>query len=274
MSRSAVTRWLPALAFPVLAWAAVEAPAQQAVPQPAAQQQDLQSRVGRLEAMLKNHSALDLLNELEALKAEVSRLRGQTELQAHQIETLSKRQSDLYVDLDKRLEDLNNQMKAAAQATPVAPAAAATAPPAPAAKDAEAASVAAAATKEDPLAESKAYEAALADFRAANYDKAIAGFAAFLKTYPASTLAPNAQYWTGYAYYARKDYKNALAHQNKLVSTYPQSAKVPDALLNIASNQIELNNLAAAKKSLEDIVAKYPGSNAATIAAERLKLLK
>ena len=275
MSRSAVTRWLPALAFPVLAWAAVEVPAQQAVPQPAAEQpQDLQSRVGRLEAMLKNNSALDLLNELEALKAEVSRLRGQAEVQAHQIETLSKRQSDLYVDLDKRVEDLNKQLKAAAQPAAVEPAGAAAVPAASAAKDAEAASVASAATKEDPLAESKAYETALSDFRAANYDKAIAGFAAFLEAYPDSTLAPNAQYWTGYAYYARKDYKNALAHQTKLVSTYPQSAKVPDALLNIASNQIELNNLAAAKKHLEEIVVKYPGTNAASIATERLKLLK
>lgn len=280
MSRDAVKRWLPALAFPVLAWAAVEVPAQQAVPQPAAQQPlDMESRVGRLEAMLKNNSALDLLNELEALKAEVSRLRGQAEVQAHQIETLSKRQSDLYVDLDKRVEDLNKQLKAQALPVPAEPV------PAPAidgvkgaakegAKDAEAASVASAATREDPLAESRAYETALSDFRAANYEKAIAGFAAFLKAYPDSTLAPNAQYWMGYAYYARKDYKNALAHQTKLVSTYPQSAKVPDALLNIASNQIELNNLAAAKKHLEEIVAKYPGTNAATIATERLKLLK
>lgn len=232
--------------------------------------------------MLKNNSALDLLNELEALKAEVSRLRGQTEVQAHQIETLSKRQSDLYVDLDKRVEDLNRQIKAAArpvaaEPVPVEPAPAMDAVKGAAkeaAKDAEAASVASAATKEDPLAESRAYETALADFRAGNYDKAIAGFAAFLKAYPDSTLAPNAQYWTGYAYYARKDYKNALAHQTRLVNTYPQSAKVPDALLNIASNQIELNNLPAAKKQLEEIVAKYPGTNAASIAAERLKLLK
>lgn len=269
-------RWLPALAFPVLAWAAAEVPAQQASSQPSAQAQpqDLQSRVGRLEAMLKNHSALDLLNEMEALKAEVARLRGLAEVQAHQIETLSKRQSDLYVDLDKRVEELDKQVKAAAaQAAAAQPVP--SVPVTPAAGPVGGASVVAAtAAKEDPLAESKIYEAALNDFRAASYDKAIAGFAAFLKNYPASALAPNAQYWMGYAYYARKDYKNALANQQKLVKTYPDNAKVPDALLNIASSQVELNDLAAAKKNLEGIVAKYPGTNAATIAAERLKLLK
>jgi tol-pal system protein YbgF len=280
MKRFVVVRWLPALILPVSAWAAEGALTEQAQPsqaqiQPQAQP-DLETRVGKMEAMVQSSAAFNLLKELEALKAEVARLSGQAEMQQHQLEVLSKRQSDLYIDLDKRLEDLNKQVKSAAPAavTP-GPAVAVSTAEATAATVTTATPPAASTTaKQDPLAESKAYEDALEQFKAGDYEKAIAGFGDFLKSYPQSTLAANALYWTGYAYYARKDYKNALAQQMKLVSTYPQNPKVPDALLNIANNQLELNDTASAKKNLEEIVAKYPGTNAAAIAAKRLSLIK
>ncbi len=56
--------------------------------------------------------------------------------------------------------------------------------------------------------------------------------------------------------------------------SFPASAKVPDALLNIATNQIALDDLTAARKTLEDLVAKHPGTNAATLAMRRLSALK
>jgi TolA-binding protein len=49
---------------------------------------------------------------------------------------------------------------------------------------------------------------------------------------------------------------------------------VPDALLNIASSQQGLGNVAAAKKTLGSIVAKYPLSNAAELAKKRLASIK
>ncbi|MDO9006722.1 MAG: tetratricopeptide repeat protein, partial [Thiobacillus sp.] len=78
----------------------------------------------------------------------------------------------------------------------------------------------------------------------------------------------------GYSYYALKDYKTSLAQQQKLVAVYPASAKVPDALLNIASNEIALNKLTAARKTLEQLVARYPGTPAADLASRRLATLK
>lgn len=247
--------WLPALIIPVAAWAAEGVPLQQAPSQVLAQQQVQPATLQPAIVQPQANAAYSLLRDIEALKAEVARLRGQNEMLEHKIESLSKRQSDLYLDLDKRIEDLRKQARDAAQAG-AAPVAAGTV------------------AKEDPLAESKAYEDALEQFKAGNYDKAIAGFGDFLKAYPNSTLAPNAQYWTGYAYYVRKDYKNALEQQTRLVNAYPQSPKVPDALLNIANCQIEMNDTATARKNLQEIVAKYPGTNAAAIAAKRLELLK
>jgi tol-pal system protein YbgF len=233
----------------------------------------LDARLGKLDAaMQQNQPMLDLLKELEALKAEVARLRGQLEVQANQLDTLGKRQNDLYADLDQRLSDLAKATKPAPAADAAQVSAPAGAPPT---ADAAAASPAAAAAQQpDPLAESRGYENALALFRDAKYPAAIAGFQAFLKAYPDSALAANAQYWIGYSYYALKDYKTSLTHQKKLVATYPSSPKVPDALLNIATNQIELNDLAGARKTLKELVAKHPGTPAAQLAARRLGALK
>ena len=71
-----------------------------------------------------------------------------------------------------------------------------------------------------------------------------------------------------------KDYKTSLAHQQKLLAVYPASAKVPDAMLNIASSEIALNKLPAARKTLEQLVARYPGTPAADLASRRLAALK
>ena len=212
-----------------------------------------ESRISRLEAALqKNEQVFNLLKEVETLKAEIAKLRGDTEVQTHLIETLEKRQKDLYVDLDHRVTELNK---------------AATAP-------AVVKTGTNASTSADPAMESSDYEAALNAFKARDYNQAISGFKNFLRNYPDSALAPNAQYWIGYSYYSLKDYKSALAQQQKLIAVYPASAKVPDALLNIASAQIEARDKKAAKKTLEEITTKYPGSTAASLAAKRLVTLK
>jgi len=255
-----------ALAQP--AWAQLFGNSAELTRQIQAQQQRvdaLDARLGKLEsAMQKNEQLLGLLKEVETLKAEIAKMRGQAEVQAHQLETLGKRQNDLYADLDQRIGDLAK----AAQPAPAADAAQ------PAPSDAASSAAAGNAPHLDPLVESRSYETALGLFREANYPGAIAGFNGFLKAYPDSALAANAQYWIGYSYYALKDYKTALAHQQKLVAVYPASPKVPDALLNIAANQIALDNLTGARKTLEEIVAKHPGTNAATLAARRLSALK
>lgn len=228
----------------------------------------LDARLGKLEeGMQKNQPLLDLLKEMEALKAEVARMRGQAEVQANQLDTLGKRQNDLYADLDQRLGDLAKAAKPAPASEGAQPGVAGS----PAVPDGAAAG---GIPKPDPLVESRSYESALALFRDAKYPGAIAAFKDFLKAYPDSTLAANAQYWIGYSYYALKDYKTSLAHQKKLVVAYPDSPKVPDALLNIATNQIELDDMAGARKTLKELVAKHPGTPAAQLAARRLAALK
>lgn len=240
----------------------------------------LNERLAKLEGVMQqNQQLLGLLQEVETLKAEVARIRGQAEVQVHQLDTLGKRQNDLYVDLDQRISDLAKAAKPAPVAETTQPPEPPPAPVAPAEKPvteaAQPSPAPVAATPQlDPLVESRTYETSLNHFRESNYAGAIAGFKGFLKVYPDSALAPNAQYWIGYSYFALKDYKTAMAHQQKLLAAYPTSAKVPDALLNIASNQIALDDLAGGRKTLEELIDKHPGTNAAKLAARRLAALK
>lgn len=189
----------------------------------------------------------ELANQIQALREENARLRGQIETLAYELESASKRQQDFYIDLDSRLRKIE---------------------PAPVADEAAAAPAAPAA---DPAAEARAYEEALNLFKAKKLKEAAAAFSAFVKAHPESTLAPNAQYWFGNAQYALGDCKQSIDAHTKLLARWPKHAKAADAMLNIASCQKELGDAKAARKTLQTLKDSYPGTPAAESATQRLK---
>ena len=85
---------------------------------------------------------------------------------------------------------------------------------------------------------------------------------------------PNAWYWLGQSYFVTTNYGVALDAFKQLVSQFPQSDKTPDALLKVGYCQIELKQVDAAKATLKQVVAKYPGSDSASLAQERLQRLQ
>ncbi len=208
-----------------------------------ANQKAAEDRLSRLEGQAQDR-AIDSARQIDELKQDLARMRGELEVQGHQIETLDRRQKDLYTDLDARLRKLEASAKAQEQQ--------------------------AAASAPDPAAEAKAYEAALNQFKLGNYKASVAAFQGFLATYPDSQQAASAQYWIGNAYYALRDYKMAIAAQQKLLASWPGSPKAPDAMLNIASSQAEMGQTRAARETLQALVKKYPGTSAADQAKQRL----
>ena len=234
-------------------------------------QKDLEARLAALEQQAKNQS-LDLLRDLEAIKADVARIRGQIEVLTHELSEAQKRQRDLYVDLDTRMRKLEGGPGPAAGTPATDPAAAPAGANAAAAPTVPAAGAPPPATPATTPAtnEQRAYDAALEAFKRGDYGGAIGGFQSFVKTYPKSALAPSAQYWVGNAQFARREYRPAIASQRQLIQLWPDSAKVPDALLNIASAQAELGESAAARRTLEELVGKYPQSESAAKAKQRL----
>ncbi len=67
-----------------------------------------------------------------------------------------------------------------------------------------------------------------------------------------------------------QEYDHAAAAFQGVISNWPNSRKVPDALLKLGYTQAEQNKLPAARVTLQQLVAKYPDSDAARLAAERL----
>jgi tol-pal system protein YbgF len=231
-------------------------------------QRALEERMTALENQLKSQGLVELFNQLEQIKSDVARLRGQIEVLTYEQEQQQKRQRDLYVDLDSRLRRIEGNPGGAAPGAP-APSGSLS-PVAPPAASASVAAPAAGAPAAG--AEQRDYDAALEQFKAGKYATAIAAFTSFVKTYPKSPLAPSAQYWIGSAQFSQKEYRASIASQRQLISAYPDSAKVPDALLTIASSQFELGDSAASRRTLEDLIAKYPQSEAAARARQRLAI--
>ena len=213
---------------------------------------DLDSRVQRIERVLTNQSLLELAKRIDTLQADLRNIRGEVELLQNQSEGGKQQSRSLYGDLERRLAALETLGGVGA------PSAAAAAVPAAAGAGGEQAS----------------YDSAFNALKGADYPKAISGFKGFVATYPSSPLASNAQYWLGEAYYVTREYPNAIAAFQRVTSEWPDSRKVPDALVKIGFTQAALGKNGEARVTLEDVVRRFPGTDAANLAADRLKRLK
>ncbi|MDX1252781.1 MAG: tol-pal system protein YbgF [Gammaproteobacteria bacterium] len=232
----------------------------------------IEARVTKLEQMLESQVLVEMLTRLERLQAEVQRLQGDTEVQSNDIERLKQRQRDLSQDIDRRLRQIE-QAQAAAKAAPPPEPAVQTPPPAPPAASAAAASSATSATL-DVSREQVMYQRGLDGVKVGRYDQAITDFEAFLASYPKSEFAGNAQYWIGEANYVSRRFDKAATSFKKVIDTYPASNKLPDAMVKLGFSYQELGDREQARKTLNDVVARYPDSPAARLAKERLQKLK
>lgn len=212
--------------------------------------QQVDERLSKIEQLTGDRSALlEFSAQMEALRTDIANMRGQLEVLQNQAENADKRQKDLYLDIDTRLRKLEQTREQQAAVPEKAPTSA---------------------EPEVSAAETRAYQAALDQFKLGNYSLAVAAMQGFLVTYPSSPLAPNAQYWIGMAHSGQRDYKSAIAAQRKLLASWPESQKAPDAMLSIAAAQETMGDRKSAQKTLEDLIGKYPSSSAAASAKQRL----
>jgi tol-pal system protein YbgF len=100
------------------------------------------------------------------------------------------------------------------------------------------------------------------------------GFASYLSSFPKGTLAPNAQYWLGECYFSQRKFDQAIDEFDKVIKNYPKNARVPSALLKKAYSYLELKDESQAHQILELVVKRYPQSREATLAKDKLKLLR
>ena len=216
--------------------------------------QDMEARLIRIERVVENESLIALASQISQLQAETQSLRGELETLRFESETSSERQRDLYVDVDQRLQDLEQSQARAA----TLPAAGGAGP----------------GSTQAAVNDQQAYDTAFALIQARRYDEAAAAFERFLTTYPSSSIRDNAQYWLAETYYVRRQFDQALPQFQRVLDTYPQSAKVPDALLKVGYCNYELRRFDAARTALEQVTRMYPDTSAARLATQRLDRIR
>ena len=207
------------------------------------QQQELR-RLADENSQLRR-SLLDLQSQIETLRMDQAKLRGQNEQLLRESADLQRRQKDMAQGVDDRLKQFE-PVKVTLDGQEF---------------------------QADP-AEKRDFEAALAVFRSGKFAEAGTAFAAFIRQNPRSGFVPSSRFWLGNAQYATRDYKEAIGNFKQMLSDAPAHARAPEAALSIANCQIELKDTRAARKTLDDLVRAYPQSEAAVAAKERLSRLK
>ena len=214
-------------------------------------QRALQERQGQeLKALADDNeqlrrSLLDLQSQIEALRSELSRMRGDKEVLLKDLADTQRRlkdQAQVVEERFRKFEPLTITLDGIEfQADP---------------------------------AEKREFENALAVFRRGDFTPSANAFADFIRRYPQSGYLPQSLFWLGNAQYATREYKLAITNFRSLLTVAAQHPRAPEALLSIANCQTELKDTKAARKTLEDLIKDFPQSEAATAAKERLSRLK
>ena len=118
------------------------------------------------------------------------------------------------------------------------------------------------------------YNAAWKSLEKKEYRGAIAQFNGFIKKHPKSDYADNAQYWVGESYYALKQFDQAILEFDAVRRKYPDGDKVPAALLKQGFAFAELGDKVDARLILQELIARYPESQEAVKAKQKVKALE
>jgi tol-pal system protein YbgF len=197
-------------------------------------------------------SLLDLNGQMETLRTEIAKLRGADEQLgqankdlARELADLQRKYKDAMAAIDDRIRRLEPQRVSLDGKDAVVDA-----------------------------PEKKAYDEAIGILRKGEFANAATALAAFQKRFPSSAYNGHVQYWLGNALYGKGEVKEAMAIFRTLVTSTPDHPRASEALLALANCQIELKDSKGARKTLEELIANYPQSEAAQSGRERIKQLK
>ncbi|VAW83256.1 hypothetical protein MNBD_GAMMA16-390 [hydrothermal vent metagenome] len=214
----------------------------------------LENRVKRLERMVDNKALVAMLRRLNEVQQENETLRSELEELTYLIDGLKSRQRDIYNDIDRRMQQLED-----GRTSPVAK------PP----NGGDSSDT----TKSREADARRAYEQAFSVLRKKQYDDAILQFKNLVAQFPQSSYADNALYWQGEANRVTRRFAQAVNEFEALIKAYPKSAKVADAYFKLGVSHYQLGHFKEAKKAFKVVQTKYPSSSSARLAEEQLKKL-
>lgn len=210
-----------------------------------------------------------LFMQLQQMQDQLSRQQGIIEELQNDVSRMKQENLERYQDLDRRINS-----GAAPAATPDNSSTGGASDAAGAAAGASAAQQPAAnGEPADPAKEKLFYDAAFDLIKQKDFDKASQAFSAFLRKYPNSQYAGNAQYWLGEVNLAKGDLQAAGQAFAKVSQAYPTSNKVPDSLYKLGGVEQKLGRTDRAKGMYQQVISQYPGTSAAQLAQRDLKSL-
>jgi tol-pal system protein YbgF len=234
-----------------------------------------------------------LMNGLgEALKAVNSRLEDQTSLERKafadgkvQMDAIS---GDIRVVREKvdetnvRLGSLSQELESLRLAIPergiAAPPASTTSenvPPLPTGDPAAAAAAPSTTAQPPPsgISAPRLWQQSYGEYTSGNYSLAVQGFESYLKYFPKSPQAHEAQLYIGESLFLDKKDAEAVTAYDRVIANYLGSSSVPQAYFKRGQALERLGERDRARESFEVVMKEYPNSPQAGLAKQRLDSL-
>ena len=123
------------------------------------------------------------------------------------------------------------------------------------------------------LSPERMFNTALSDYGGGNYPAAIQGFQEFLKTFPTSPRADDAQQYIGDSELLQNRFEQALAAYNLVIQNYPKGDQLAWAYFKRGQVQSRLGQTANARVSFETVIKQFPDTEPAIMALSRLQSL-
>lgn len=248
-----------------------------------AQTSSLSDRVSTLEEQATaSRVNFEMLNKINDMQTQLRHLQGEVEQLQNENIQLKKFITDQYLDLDGRLNKLENgkknlqdPLRSKSNNPPYNPSPvtrATVSPTTPASLPAQihgqsSVNVASKTERAD-------YEHAFQSIKSGQYADASEQFLKFLNQYPNSIYAPNVLYWLGESYYATRNYELAETQFQNLLNRYPTHDKAAGSLLKLGLCQYSQDDLHTAEKTFERVIAQFPGSDVARLARDELQAVR
>jgi tol-pal system protein YbgF len=120
----------------------------------------------------------------------------------------------------------------------------------------------------------EAYRSALELFGKGRLDDARSTFQRVYDSDTNGELADNALYWIAETYFVRAKYADAIRIYHQITTDYSDQNKAPDAMLKTGLAHAKLGDLALARRTFEELIAKYPYSTPAAAARHEIKRIQ
>lgn len=230
-----------------------------------------------------DNSNVELLNKIKGLQQEVQELRGQLDVQTHELQLMKQQQLSFYKDFDARLRSSGSSTQAQAhvESAPVdlsigqSAATSATQSQSPTKTQPVVVSKTATrpAGRTNPVDEQIRYLAAYDLVKTRRFDEALVAMQDFTDQYPKGGYTANAQYWLGELYMVKKDYPQAIKHFEIVLKNFSSSSKAAACSLKIGYALAASGQESEARQRLQQVIKNFPDTPTAQLASTKLRTL-